>query len=743
MQNCGITLTHTYFSHLEMAVRRSGIPISVELTETAVHLWEFLKLIDNYPWLYEGLHVHNAVRRYEVYWLPLVAKIDPRYPLAAPLDIEWVWYVHMLSPYAYNRDCLHRFGQVLDHRITSAKDRNIGLNNARGIWEKAYPKEEFSLDLTAPPEITDTFTSKFSYDLFAAIFRQRFFNYQVALNHYRDLKFLEKGTKRYKDFLRAKLQDPDLILNGCFDVQLIWHAHLVHPTLYRDDTRKVFGEMLGHYDTEVGAGIVPWNGSPVREKNAHAPKSIPGAMYRGENIICTREQILLTQNLEQLTLRVKLLKEEFLSTVLIATSLMSRDLALSPCWLNLTSLSLACSSLVMNITQGKNMKKYDVKVVHSLAPILSAIEIVHPKGYLVATAHTIAGKQIPMKSQLGDLRGSTCAYTPEARERAILIRSQKDWGVVVGRWVGNSESGELVINFYNMQTNKWQTVNRSNTAQAEFGVFEINIFDDARSVFVNLGTGEVTVPYTDIATFLPEIMALAYAIGVLYVLCRERTREFYPVDPFRSADMKSIQPCPLSKEIRASRATKRDGIFSTSSGGKKSMWLNRDPFVSSILLATGRNCSWAPSNSFLKFFQDNVRAVFENCISSSQDDRSFLDAKLEIEYLLEYLGVIGGRKSSQGHRRSHMDKEEHKEGDKKGHKEGDKERHKEGDKERHKKGHKKRHHKDGVANGGSGLMAARDRFSNIQINDVEDGRSHRQEDSDREEHINDNESVFV
>ncbi len=150
-----------------MAVRRSGIPISVDLTDSAVHLWEFLKLIDNYPWLYEGLHVHNAVRRYEVYWLPLVAKVDPRYPLAAPLDIEWVWYVHMLSPYAYNRDCLHRFGQVLDHRITSAKDRNIGLNNAREIWERAYTKEEFSLDLTAPPKITDTFTSKFSYDLFA------------------------------------------------------------------------------------------------------------------------------------------------------------------------------------------------------------------------------------------------------------------------------------------------------------------------------------------------------------------------------------------------------------------------------------------------------------------------------------------------------------------------------------------------------------------------------------------------
>jgi hypothetical protein len=680
--------------------------------------------------------------------MPLVAKIDPRYPLAAPLDIEWVWYVHMLSPYAYNRDCLHRFGRVLDHRISSPKDRNIGLNNAREIWEKAYRKEEFSIDLTAPPDITDTFHSKFSYNLFAAILRQRFFNYQVAFNHYRDVKFLENATKRYKDFLRAKLQDPNLILSGCFDVQLLWHVHLVHPILYRDDTRQVFGEMLGHYDTDAGPGVLPWNGSPVREKTLHAPKPLPGAMYRGENIICTREQILLTQNLEQLSLRIKLLKEEFMSTVSVSASLLSRDLMMAPCWFDLSSLSLACASHVMNITQGKNLKKYDVRVVHSLAPVLSAVEIMHPKGYLVATAHTIAGKQIPMRSQLGDHAAATCAYTPEARERAMLIRSQKDWGVVVGRWIGNSESGELMISFYNLQTNQWKTVNRSNSAQAEFAVFEVNIFDDARSVFVNLGTGEVTVPYTEIATFLPEIMALAYAIGVLYALCRERTREFYPVDPFRTADMKSLQPCPLSKEIKASSATKRDGIFSSGSGGKKSMWLNRDPYVSNILLATGRNCSWAPSNSFLKFFQDDIRDVFENFIFSSEHDRASLDAKLEIEYLLEYLGATGGRRGDQGtHKRAHKDKEGHKKGKKEGHRKGKKDGRKEGrhKDERHEEGrHKERRHREGrheqngddIANGESGLMAARDRFSNVHLGDVEDGYRDREEE-------NGNDSVFV
>lgn len=673
-----------------MAVPRSGIPVSVELNDAAIHLWEFLKLVDSYPWLYEGLHVHNAVRRYETLWLPLVAQLDPTLQISAPLDIEWVWYVHMLSPYAYNRDCLHRFGKVVDHRISSPKERNVGLNNAREIWEKSYPKEEFGLDLMSPPKLSHTFRSKFSYDIFWAISRQRFFNYQVSLKHYRDVKFLKKAMKRYKDFLRARLQDPSLTLNGCFDVQIIWHAHLAHPVSYRDDTRQIFGEMLSHYDTDAGSGIVAWKASPAQEKNSLAPKSIPGSMYRGEAIICTKEKILLTQNQTELTFKVKLLKEEFQHTVLISSALQARHLVLTPCWFNLPSLSLACSSHVLNITQGKSDKVYDVKVIHSLAPVLSTVEIFHPKGHLLATAHTIAGKQIPMKSQLDDLKGTSCAYTPESKERALLIRSQKDWGVCLGKWVGRGESGDLAISFYNVETNQWQNVSQSNSASAEFTVYEVKIFKEAKSVFINLATGMVTVPYTDIATFVPEIIALTYAIGVLYVLCRERPREFYPVDPFQSHDLKSLHPSPLSKEIRASRLTKRDGIFSTGSAGKKSMWLNRDPFVSNVLLATGRNCAWIPSNSFLRFFQDNLKSVFEHCILRSKDDRSSVDAHLEIEYVLEYLGIKESPKASKNSQKKP-------------------------------KSHEKKDRKD-LANGRA-LKAAKERFSNVQLNDLGDEKA--------------------
>ena len=48
------------------------------------------------------LHSFFIFRRYEMLWLPLVAANFKRSKeLAAPLDIAWVWHVHMLSPEAY------------------------------------------------------------------------------------------------------------------------------------------------------------------------------------------------------------------------------------------------------------------------------------------------------------------------------------------------------------------------------------------------------------------------------------------------------------------------------------------------------------------------------------------------------------------------------------------------------------------------------------------------------------------
>ena len=60
--------------------------------------------------------------------------------LAAPLDIAWVWHVHMLSPLSYERDCNEIVSVLVDHRFLVRKAREKGLKNLGHCGIKSTPK---------------------------------------------------------------------------------------------------------------------------------------------------------------------------------------------------------------------------------------------------------------------------------------------------------------------------------------------------------------------------------------------------------------------------------------------------------------------------------------------------------------------------------------------------------------------------------------------------------------------------
>ena len=101
---------------------------SVDLLKASLNELDFLAAIDAFDGgrLYEEKAVKRAVFRYEKYWLPfLTAQTVPAAAAAAaaggaaedgaaggggtgqaddlapPLDIHWVWHVHMLAPVFY------------------------------------------------------------------------------------------------------------------------------------------------------------------------------------------------------------------------------------------------------------------------------------------------------------------------------------------------------------------------------------------------------------------------------------------------------------------------------------------------------------------------------------------------------------------------------------------------------------------------------------------------------------------
>nr|KAG5687840.1 hypothetical protein BaRGS_016948 [Batillaria attramentaria] len=233
--------------------------------------------------------IRRAVHRYETLWLPLAGENNGE-RLPAPLDIEWAWHCHMLAPVAYQRDCLNVVGVVVDHELLSMKDREHKLKRSRRLWEDKFPKEPFDVDLTlgalGPP--TSFPPSRLSYDIPAASDRQAVFNYQVSLPHFRDSRFLKAAVQRYRKLLYLKQQNPDVFLAPCYDMDIIWHSHQLHPLVYLKDTESILGRTYDHNDAvndrSEGSKLSKAN-SITRElwkTTFNENYSLFGAMYRGD-----------------------------------------------------------------------------------------------------------------------------------------------------------------------------------------------------------------------------------------------------------------------------------------------------------------------------------------------------------------------------------------------------------------------------------------------------------------------------
>ena len=73
--------------------------------------------------------------------------------------------------------------------------------------------------------------------------------FQVSLPHYKYGSFLEAVVLRYKLHLYLKQRNPDIFLVPCYDYDLIWHSHQLHPHMYNTDTIAILGKLLNHDDS--------------------------------------------------------------------------------------------------------------------------------------------------------------------------------------------------------------------------------------------------------------------------------------------------------------------------------------------------------------------------------------------------------------------------------------------------------------------------------------------------------------
>ncbi|XP_052779826.1 uncharacterized protein LOC128217046 [Mya arenaria] len=171
------------------------------------------------------------------------------------------------------------------------------------------PNTEAPAEPTPAPEPTpepaeqeipeEDYVQKSSYDIFASITRQRVFFYQTSLSHFHDKHFLKAAQKRYQRFLFLKHQNSTEVLVPCYDIDLMWHTHMLHPGVYKHDTTKVLGQMLVHDDSvnnrAPGSTLVRADQKTRDLWKQHFDDTFTtfGAMFRGEPpVLCERMSLI-------------------------------------------------------------------------------------------------------------------------------------------------------------------------------------------------------------------------------------------------------------------------------------------------------------------------------------------------------------------------------------------------------------------------------------------------------------------
>lgn len=257
---------------------------SIDLVSQAVYQINILASVDQIPELKNRHFLSRSLYRYENYWLPLTAA-HPGECLSAPLDIEFIWHCHMLSPKAYARDCMNVIGSVANHALKPGDKYKRDLEKAEALWISWYPSEPFHANYKNTKAVS--FMSKLSYDVLDAAMRQKDFFYQVSLPHYRNVQFLEAGLERYKKFLYLRQQLPKEFLVPTYDVDLFWHAHQLNPWAYKHDMVKYTGDLFDHDDsvTDRSKGSKLYNADKrtrdLWRQFFNDAYSKCGAMYRG------------------------------------------------------------------------------------------------------------------------------------------------------------------------------------------------------------------------------------------------------------------------------------------------------------------------------------------------------------------------------------------------------------------------------------------------------------------------------
>jgi len=229
---------------------------STKIRKQAHRVLEFLEQVDKEQRLDNAKVMgYSYFRRY-----PVFLKIQAQHPdlvLVPPIDVEAIWYSHMLQTDVYPQFAA-QFGSSLPHiphvvtRHLTPQQRKKSERKCEKLWKKAAPSEPFSFTGQQGDLVAD---QMWSYDpVCEDLVADRMW--------YRELRrategvdisakaFLRRAVLGFQRFMYLLTKYPvrteTCAFSPCPPIDLIWHTLLVQPKEWEQFRRKVITRILHH-----------------------------------------------------------------------------------------------------------------------------------------------------------------------------------------------------------------------------------------------------------------------------------------------------------------------------------------------------------------------------------------------------------------------------------------------------------------------------------------------------------------
>ncbi|KAF9604023.1 hypothetical protein IFM89_001383 [Coptis chinensis] len=231
------------------------IQVSVDLVTAARRHLVFLKAVAESQWLYTTFSLRQAIKRYDELWMPLISQVTVGGSspiLLPPLDVQWVWHCHTLSPVRYRQYCEVKFSKMIEKPVISDDgNEEFALNRCYDLWSCRYPFEPFEMESICDDEGVEIVTNE---ELLKEVLKCSSLYSKFNEPYMLELVYLIAAKERYKRFmyLLEKFKDGHSRFTPTLDIQLMWLTHMSYPLIYAKDVKKIEGELgnrIGIWDT--------------------------------------------------------------------------------------------------------------------------------------------------------------------------------------------------------------------------------------------------------------------------------------------------------------------------------------------------------------------------------------------------------------------------------------------------------------------------------------------------------------